>query len=131
MNIFNLLIIYVLNIPTETRLTQISFSTSQSGLLASISNDASYISIYDIKEATNRLRHTSTTKTLLNRDLWSDEANSDLNNGFGGDGGMTSRPTNGFDYNEKNGGGGTFNREELDLPVLWKSRKSLYQTLLA
>ncbi|RIA86881.1 hypothetical protein C1645_778580 [Glomus cerebriforme] len=119
----------VLSVSTETRPVQISFSTSRLGLLASLSNDASYISLYDIKETTHKVRHFS--MTLSNQDSPSDEVDplNHINNGFGGYGegnvGLGA-------FSEKSGvgsGGGTFNfgnktDEELDIPVLWKSRRT-------
>ncbi|GBB83809.1 hypothetical protein RclHR1_10480001 [Rhizophagus clarus] len=110
-------LIYVLNISTESRPVQISFSTSRSGLIASLSNDASYITLYDIKETTHKL-------------FDSDEVPPDhLNNGFGvhGGGGVGLIP-----FNEKSGvgsSGSSFNLgnkidEELVTPILWKSRRT-------
>jgi hypothetical protein len=84
-----------------------------------LSNDASYITLYDIKETTHKLSD-------------SDEVPHDhLNNGFGGHGGGGAGL---IPFNEKNGvgsGGSTFSfgnkiNEELDTPILWKSRRSLY-----
>src|ERR1051325_2445166 len=91
LNMLTCSLIHVLNISTETRPIRISFSPSQSGLLASLSNDSSCISLYNIKETTNKLRRFSKT-ILLNRDLPSDDVENldHLNNGFGGDGGMTT-----------------------------------------
>ena len=118
-------LIHVLNVSTETRPIRISFSPSQSGLLASLSNDASYISLYDIKETTTY------------RPPPSDEVGPDhLSNGFGGDGGMTMiKPsfmgTSGYVMDYTNGVGigesiQSSDGDEFDTPVLWKSRKCLY-----
>ena len=121
-------LIHVLSISTEMRPIRISFSPSQSGLLASLSNDASHISLYDIKETT---RLFSTTYRF-------DEVGPDhLGNGFGGDGGMRHSimgGTSGYamDYNTNGIGAGenTLDPNEFEMPVLWKSRKCMYQFYL-
>ncbi|CAI2164423.1 11509_t:CDS:10 [Funneliformis geosporum] len=125
----------------------------RSGLLASLSNDTSYISLYDIQETTCKLQPYSTT--LSNNSSPLDEVNP-LNSGFGSDGGVpiakstTSMgsgagfvPSAGIvmgapnnpAFNEKiNGNGvgvgggisisGSKADDELDIPILWKSRKT-------
>lgn len=112
-------LIHILSISTESRPVQISFSTSRSGLIASLSNDASYVTLYDIKETTHNLSD------------FGEISLDHLNNGFGGHGGGGAGSV---PFNEKSGvgsGGSTFSfgnkiDEELDTPILWKSRRSLY-----
>ncbi|CAG8706322.1 uncharacterized protein OCT59_029542 [Rhizophagus irregularis] len=86
-------------------------------LIASLSNDASYVTLYDIKETTHNLSD------------FGEISLDHLNNGFGGHGGGGAGSV---PFNEKSGvgsGGSTFSfgnkiDEELDTPILWKSRRT-------
>ncbi|CAG8452504.1 4949_t:CDS:10 [Funneliformis caledonium] len=124
----------------------------RSGLLASLSNDTSYISLYDIQETTCKLQPYSTT--LSNNSSPLDEVDP-LNCGFGNDGGVPiaksttsmgsgagfvpsagivmGASNNPAFYEKMNGNGvggggisisGGKSDDELDMPILWKSRKT-------
>lgn len=127
----------MLTIPAEMRttgITRISWSTSRSGLLASLDKDCNYIRLWDIQESTNKIYPSSTV--FLSRHSprsSSDQAvliSGSPSKGVGLSGvdpiKITANVVNDKNNNTTVATPGITNGlgDDVDIPVLWRSRKS-------